>query len=131
LKGLDAGVSTISADLSGPNGYKVHREWQIAIRAPHYPIAFEDTARQTPGEIFSLNEHQLEGLVPGSVMVSVGYSSFAGIDVSSLLQSLYRYPYGCTEQITSIAFPLLYYNDPGLLGSEERRGCKGSRQAHH
>ena len=117
LKGLDAGVSTIRADLSGPNGYKVHREWQIAVRAPHYPIATEDTARQAPGESFSLNEHQLDGLVPGSVTVSVGYSSFAGIDVPSLLQSLYRYPYGCTEQITSIAFPLLYYNDPGLLGN--------------
>jgi uncharacterized protein YfaS (alpha-2-macroglobulin family) len=117
LKGLDAGVSTISADLSGPNGYKAHREWQIAIRAPHYPIAIEDTTRQAPGESFSLNEHQLDGLVPGSVTVSVGYSSFAGIDVPSLLQSLYRYPYGCTEQITSIAFPLLYYNDPGLLGN--------------
>ena len=117
LKGLDAGVSTIRADLSGPNGYKVHREWQIAVRAPHYPIATEDTARQAPGESFSLNEHQLDGLVPGSVAVSVGYSSFAGIDVPSLLQSLYRYPYGCTEQITSIAFPLLYYNDPGLLGN--------------
>ena len=117
LKGLDAGVSTIRADLSGPNGYKVHREWQIAVRAPHYPIATENTARQAPGESFSLTEHQLDGLVPGSVAVSVGYSSFAGIDVPSLLQSLYRYPYGCTEQITSIAFPLLYYNDPGLLGN--------------
>ena len=46
LKGLDAGISTIRADLSGPNGYKIHREWQIAVRAPHYPIAIEDTARQ-------------------------------------------------------------------------------------
>jgi uncharacterized protein YfaS (alpha-2-macroglobulin family) len=63
LTGLDAGVSTIRADLSGPNGYKLHREWQIAIRAPHYPIATEDTARQTPGESFSLSEHQLDGLV--------------------------------------------------------------------
>jgi uncharacterized protein YfaS (alpha-2-macroglobulin family) len=117
LKGLDAGISTIRADLSGPNGYKVHREWQIAVRAPHYPIAIEDTARQVPGESFNLNERQLDGFIPGSVTVSVGYSSFAGIDVPSLLQSLYRYPYGCTEQITSIAFPLLYYSDPGLLGN--------------
>src|SRR5262249_57421536 len=84
LKGLDAGVSTIRADLSGPNGYKVHREWQIAVRAPHYPITIESTARQAPGESFSLNEHRLDGFVPGSVTVSVGYSSFAGIHCPSL-----------------------------------------------
>jgi uncharacterized protein YfaS (alpha-2-macroglobulin family) len=36
--------------------------------------------------------------------------------VPSLLQSLYLYPYGCTEQLTSTAFPLVYYNDPALLG---------------
>jgi len=116
LRGLDAGISTIRADLTGPNGYKVHREWQIAVRSPHYPIAIEDTARQAPGETFTLDDRRLGGLVPGSVSVSLGYSSFAGIDVASLLQSLSRYPYGCTEQITSIAFPLLYYNDPVLLG---------------
>ncbi len=72
-------------------------------------MATEDLARQASGESFNLNEHQLDGLLPGSITVSVGYSSFAGIDVPSLLQSLYRYPYGCTEQITSIAFPLLYF----------------------
>jgi uncharacterized protein YfaS (alpha-2-macroglobulin family) len=116
LRAVDAGISTIRADLTGPNGYRVHREWQIAVRSPHYPLAIEETARQAPGESFSLDDRRLEGLVPGSVSVSLGYASFAGIDVASLLQSLNRYPYGCTEQITSIAFPLLYYNDPTLLG---------------
>jgi alpha-2-macroglobulin len=116
IEALDEGVSTIAADLSGPGGYKVHREWQIAIRAPHYPIAIEDTARQMPGESFTLDAHQLDAFVPGSVSVSVGYSAFAGIDVASLLQSLYRYPYGCTEQLVSTASPLLYFDDPVRLG---------------
>ena len=52
--------------------------------------------------------------------MSVGYSAFAGIDVASLLQSLDRYPHGCTEQLTSTAFPLLYFDDPGLLGRVEK-----------
>jgi alpha-2-macroglobulin len=116
IAGLDEGVGTIGADLSGPGGYRLHREWQIAVRAPQYPITLEDSAAQGPGEAFSIDARKLKHFVPGSVTVSLGYSAFAGIDVPSLLQSLYRYPYGCTEQLTASAFPLLYFDNPGLLG---------------
>ena len=116
IEGIDEGVGTIAADLSGPGGYRLHREWQIAVRAPQYPITLEDTAAQAPGEAFAIDAGKLNAFVPGTVRVSLGYSAFAGIDVPSLLQSLYRYPYGCTEQLTSSAFPLVYFNDPGLLG---------------
>jgi uncharacterized protein YfaS (alpha-2-macroglobulin family) len=120
LEGKDGGVAIIRADLSGPYGYRQHREWQIAIRSPHYPVALEETARQGPGESFSVDASKLAGFVPGSVTVSVGYSAFAGIDIASLLQSLNRYPHGCTEQLTSTAFPLLYFDDPMLLGRAEK-----------
>jgi alpha-2-macroglobulin len=116
IEGIDEGVGTIAADLSGPGGFTLHRDWQIAVRAPQYPIALEDTAAQAPGEAFAIDAGKLKAFVPGTVHVSLGYSAFAGIDVPSLLQSLYRYPYGCTEQLTSSAFPLIYFNDPGLLG---------------
>jgi uncharacterized protein YfaS (alpha-2-macroglobulin family) len=39
------------------------------------------------------------------------------LDVPSLLLALDRYPYGCTEQITSRAMPLVYLNE---LASESR-----------
>lgn len=112
----DSGVSTIRADLTGPAGYKVHREWQIAVRSPHYPITTQTVTEQKPGESYKLDPALSAGLLPGSVTVGLGYSGNAGIDVPSLLQSLWTYPYGCTEQTTSTAFPLLYFNDPALLG---------------
>ncbi|MFX5578865.1 hypothetical protein ABTD84_20635, partial [Acinetobacter baumannii] len=31
------------------------------------------------------------------------------------MQSLDRYPYGCSEQLTSKAMPLLSFSDPALL----------------
>ena len=39
-----------------------------------------------------------------------------GIDVAALLRALDKYPFGCIEQTTSRALPLLYYNDVALLG---------------
>ncbi|HTH97703.1 MAG TPA: alpha-2-macroglobulin [Stellaceae bacterium] len=112
----DAGIGTIAADLTGPNGYKVHRDWQIAIRAPHLPISLQQTALQQPGTPFRIDPSTATAFVPGSLTVSLGYAAYAGLDVPSLLQSLYLYPYGCTEQLSSTAFPLIYYSDPSLLG---------------
>jgi alpha-2-macroglobulin len=120
IEGLDEGVSTIRADLSGPGDYKVHREWQIAVRAAHAPVVIEETKRQAPGERFAIDTRELEAFVPGSVSVNLGYAAFSGLDVASILQSLYRYPYGCTEQRVSSTFPLLYFNDVALLGHVQK-----------
>lgn len=120
IAGLDQGIATIRADLTGPGGYATHREWQLAVRAAHYAITLDETALQAPGEEFRVDPRLLAAFIPGSVTVSLGYSGFSGIDVPSLLQSLYRYPYGCTEQLASTAYPLLYFNDPSLLGQVPR-----------
>ena len=129
LDATDAGVAEIAADLTGPNGFKQHRSWSIAIRPAHYPITLASTARQRPGEVFKLDPRQLDTFVPGSVIVSVGYAGYAGLDASSLLQSLYSYPFGCTEQLASAAWPLIYFNDPGLLGRVPRQaGAKAKVQ---
>jgi uncharacterized protein YfaS (alpha-2-macroglobulin family) len=43
------------------------------------------------------------------VALSVGVSN--ALDAAALLAALDRYPFGCSEQITSRALPLLYVND--------------------
>ena len=63
-----------------------------------------------PGESLTLSRDLVADFVPGTGGVSLAVSSLAGIDVPALLQALDRYPYGCSEQIVSRAFPLLYVN---------------------
>ena len=53
---------------------------------------------------------------PGTSQVSVSLPRIPGIDVAALLRALDKYPFGCIEQTTSRALPLLYYNDVALLG---------------
>jgi uncharacterized protein YfaS (alpha-2-macroglobulin family) len=45
----------------------------------------------------------------GGVQLSVGLST--ALDAATILKALDRYPFGCSEQITSRAMPLLYVND--------------------
>ena len=48
------------------------------------------------------------GLAAGTVTLQVSYSPFRGFDPAPIAASLSRYPYGCTEQLVSAAYPLLY-----------------------
>ncbi len=50
----------------------------------------------------------MHGLAAGSVVLQVSYSPFRGFDPAAVALSLNRYPYGCTEQLVSTAYPLLY-----------------------
>ncbi len=116
VDGAREGIGTIDADLAGPGGLQVHRAWQIAVRAPHYPITVQQTAWQKPGESFTADPGMLAAFVPGSMRLTLGYSAFGGIDVPSLMRGLWDYPYGCTEQLSSVASSLLYYGDKTLTG---------------
>ena len=40
--------------------------------------------------------------------MTVSYSPFRNLDPAPIAEALVRYPYGCTEQIVSVAYPLLY-----------------------
>ena len=45
---------------------------------------------------------------PATVTMQVSYSPFRGFDPAPIAAALSRYPYGCTEQLVSAAYPLLY-----------------------
>ena len=62
------------------------------------------------GSITIDDELLAQSFLHGST-VSVSVSRTPGFDVSALLTDLDRYPYGCAEQTTSRALPLLYLSD--------------------
>jgi alpha-2-macroglobulin len=117
LSGNEVGVGTISLKLSGPNGFAVAHEWQIAVRAPQVPVTLDLTAQLQPGQTFKLDQAMAADYVPGSVHVSDTVSTWRGFNVPALLGELDRYPYGCLEQTTSRAFPLLYFNEVAATGA--------------
>ncbi len=50
-------------------------------------------------------------MIPGSAKLTAHVGPLATLNVPGILAELDRYPYGCAEQTTSRALPLLYAND--------------------
>ncbi|MBL9097609.1 MAG: alpha-2-macroglobulin family protein [Alphaproteobacteria bacterium] len=116
LEAPAAGIGSISLNVEGPGGFKVARSWPIEVREPQLPVSAEDTVTVAPGQENRFGKELLASFKPGTAQVAVTVAGGKGFnDVPGLLRWLDRYPYGCLEQTTSRAFPLVYYNDMALL----------------
>ena len=62
------------------------------------------------GESLTLSD-MFADLVAGTGSVSVSVGPSTALDAAAILKALDRYPFGCSEQITSRAIPLLYVNE--------------------
>jgi alpha-2-macroglobulin len=119
LTATAAGTSNVVVRVSGPGGLTLARNYALTVR-PATQILGRRTVRTiAKGESVTLSNDMFADLVPGtgSVAVSVGVST--ALDAAALLAALDRYPFGCSEQITSRALPLLYVNE---LASETHLG---------
>lgn len=121
LSGKGLGIATIRLKLTGPKGFSVTRAWPIEVRAPQLDVARESTAVLGPGQSYTAGAALVAGLVPSTVVTALNVSSSHGYnDVPGLLRWLDKYPYGCLEQTTSAAMPLLYFNDMAKLAGLEQ-----------
>lgn len=119
LVGGEVGIGTVTATLKriGDDARTLSRSWQIAVRPGHFPTTVSRSETQPPGGTYTVDPAVMSGYLPGDVSVTVGYSGFPGIDTVGLLQSLVgENDWTCSEQLASGAWPLLFFNDPGLLG---------------
>jgi uncharacterized protein YfaS (alpha-2-macroglobulin family) len=129
VSAADAGIGEVGLEVSGPEGLSVKRAWPIQARPPQTPETRQTTQAMRPGESIALDSGVLEGFLPGTANASVSLSRWSGLDVPGLLRWLDRYPFGCLEQTTSRAMPLLDFNDVALLaGSAQDRNVEARVQ---
>jgi len=112
----EAGFGKVAVELRGPGDFAVRREWDIQVRPAQTPSAVDTVAQLAAGRELTLDRDVTAGFAAGTASVAVSLTRVPGIDVAALLRALDKYPFGCIEQTTSRALPLLYYNDVALLG---------------
>jgi uncharacterized protein YfaS (alpha-2-macroglobulin family) len=105
------GIGNVTVRVSGPAGFALERSYALAVKPATQILARRTVQTVARGESVTLSNDLFTDLVPGtgSASISVGLSN--ALDAAALLAALDRYPFGCTEQITSRALPLLYVND--------------------
>jgi uncharacterized protein YfaS (alpha-2-macroglobulin family) len=111
LKGMRVGTAEIAMTIEGPAGFAVVRGWDLAVRPAQTVVTRHLAERLAPGDSETFDDALLADFVPGTGEVLLSLSGQPDFDVAGLLRSLDRYPYGCAEQTTSRALPLLYVSD--------------------
>lgn len=108
LVGENPGTGQITVTLRSPSGEAFSQELVVPVR----PAAMPQTARRNitiaPGNSLRVSGDLLAGSLLTDASVSINVTRNPAFDVPALLMMLDRYPYGCTEQTTSRALPLLY-----------------------
>ena len=105
------GIGNVAVQVSGPNGYELQRSYTLAAKASTQVLTRRTVRPIAKGENLSLSNDLFADLVPGTGAVQVSVGPSTALDVAALLKALDRYPYGCSEQTTSRALPLLYVNE--------------------
>jgi uncharacterized protein YfaS (alpha-2-macroglobulin family) len=105
------GSGLVAVAVSGPEGFKLAREYPLAVRPATQILARRTVKPLDAGQSITLSPDVFADLVPGTGSAALSVTPTAALDVASLLASLDRYPLGCTEQIVSRAIALLYVNE--------------------
>jgi hypothetical protein len=96
--------------LTTPDGKQLIKTLTLPVRSNDPEIATTRRFSLAPGDTFTLDNQVFAEYRPGSGAAIISAGPLARMNAPALLSALDRYPYGCTEQVTSQAMPLLYFN---------------------
>ncbi len=126
LSAATLGDVALKLDLAGPGNLKISRDFTVGVRPAQAYQLRRFVGRLQPGESVTLDDGAADEFLPGTAEALLTVSPRPDWDVPGLLRALDRYAYGCLEQTTSRALPLLYveevarlwHADPGAATAE-------------
>ncbi|MBP6734973.1 MAG: alpha-2-macroglobulin, partial [Chromatiaceae bacterium] len=125
VRALAVGDASLRVRLKTPDGQEIIKPLRLPVRDYRPPQRQTRVETLKPGgRGLVLTQDLLKDLQPDSGTLLLSASGAGRLDLPGLLQSLDRYPFGCAEQITSRALPLLYLNQIALAA-----GLSGEREA--
>ena len=106
--GENTGVAKIRINASG-GGETAAYEMEINVRSPNPPETRSELKILKPGEKWETSFVPFG--ISGSDAATIEASMLPSVNLEKRLGYLLDYPHGCTEQITSAAFPQLWIKD--------------------
>ncbi len=119
----ETGVQTLTVTLTTPDGRRLEKTLSLPVEVNDPETARTSRFTLAPGQTFTFDGSVFAGLRPAPARPPWPQAPSPGLNAPGLLAALDRYPFGCTEQITSRALPLLYLDETARLlelpGSED------------
>src|SRR5580704_14277642 len=115
LSAAAPGNAALKLELSGPGGLTIARDFTIGVRPAQAYQLRRFVGRLQQGESVTLDDGAADEFLPGTAEALLSVSPRPDWDVPGLLRTLERYAYGCLEQTTSRALPLLYVEEVARL----------------
>ena len=118
IRAREIGDHDITVQLTTPDGVVLRRVLRMPVRINDPEVATTRQITLGAGEAFTFDSAVLAEFQAGTGWATLSAGPLSRLNVPGLLRQLDRYPYGCTEQVTSGALPLLYLSsvaqDAGL-----------------
>lgn len=108
IVGSGVGDFDVHVSLEAPDGESYPMGLMLGVRPPGLPVTERSVVEVAGGATMTLDGGLVGGFYPGTTSVAVSVGGAGPLDVAGILAALDRYPYGCTEQTTSRALPLVY-----------------------
>ncbi|WP_149141378.1 alpha-2-macroglobulin family protein [Gemmobacter caeruleus] len=119
------GLHRITVTLTTPEGKELVKTLTLPVQSNEPEIARISRFDLDKGQSFTFDANAFDGFLPGSAKATLAVGPIARLNAPGLLEALDRYPYGCTEQMTSRALPLVYFDQVAqvmqLKGAENIR----------
>ena len=123
----EAGLHSIRIALTTPDGKQLVKTLTVPVQVGDPALSRTSRFDLAAGDTFTFDAAVFDGLQPGTGHATLAAGPIARFDAPGLLAALDRYPYGCTEQITSKALPLLYLSDVAKAMDLAQEGDIGTR----
>ncbi|KUJ76600.1 PAN domain-containing protein [Ruegeria marisrubri] len=108
VRAVAPGDPRIEVAVTTPDGQILSQSLTLPVRANDPVVARTRRFSLAGGDSLLFSDDVFDGFRKETAKAILSAGPLARLDAPGLLDMLDRYPYGCTEQVTSQALPLLY-----------------------
>jgi hypothetical protein len=105
------GDHQVQVTLAPPEGEAFPIDLVLGVRPAGQTVTRRNVVAVNGGGQLTVDAAAVAEFAPGTASVTLSLGGAGGLDVAGILAALDRYPYGCAEQLTSRALPLVYLDE--------------------